>query len=50
MFPLPIISWQVAHRDRRTEEEVATNMKLSITFSFFEIQTPDVAWEFIWTV
>ena len=40
----------VAHRDGGTHEEVGTKMKLSITFSFFEIQTPDVAWEFIQTV
>ena len=28
----------------------APNTKLSITHSFFELQTPDFAWKFIWTV
>ena len=26
------------------------NTKLSITQSFFELQTPDFAWKFVWTV
>ena len=26
------------------------NTKLSITRSFFELDTPDFAWKFVWTV
>ena len=26
------------------------NIKLSITISFFELQSPDFAWKFVWTV
>ena len=28
----------------------APNTKLSITRSFFELQSPDFAWKFVWTV
>ena len=28
----------------------APNTKLSITHSFFELQSPDFAWKFVWTV
>ena len=28
----------------------APNTKLSITHSFLELQSPDFAWKFIWTV
>ena len=27
---------------------VGPNIKLSITHSFFELQTPDFAWKFVW--
>ena len=29
---------------------MAENTKLSITRSFFELETPDFAWKFVWTV
>ena len=29
---------------------MAENTKLSITHSFFELETPDFAWKFVWTV
>ena len=29
---------------------MAENTKLSITRSFFEVETPDFAWKFVWTV
>ena len=29
---------------------MAPNTKLSITHSFFELQSPDFAWKFVWTV
>ncbi len=28
----------------------APNTKLSITHSFFELQSPDFVWKFVWTV
>ena len=28
---------------------MAENTKLSITRSFFEVETPDFAWKFVWT-
>ena len=41
------IGWsqQAAARDGATP-----NTKLSITHSFFELQTPDFAWKFVWIV
>ena len=29
---------------------MAENSKVSITHSFFELETPDFAWKFVWTV
>ena len=29
---------------------MAENTKVSITHSFFELETPDFAWKFVWTV
>ena len=38
------VGWSQARRRQ------APNTKLSITRSFFELQSPDFAWKFIWTV
>ena len=35
---------------RRRRSGTTKNTKLSITRSFFELETPDFAWKFVWTV
>ena len=52
---LAYINWGEAHSSIRSLVTRGTarngrgqNTKLSITHSFFELQTPDFAWKFVW--
>ena len=54
-----VLSWREARSsicrlvtgtEEAQEAPPAPNTKLSITHSFFELQSPDFAWKFVWTV
>merc|ERR1712105_537895 len=46
---LPYLEAFKHNRDRR-RRGTAEITKLSITHSFFELETPDLAWKFVWTI
>ena len=44
------VGWSQEARNGRVRNGTAPNIKLSITRSFFELQSPDFAWKYVWTV
>ena len=44
------LSGRLKHKRDPRRSETAENTKLRIMRSFFELETPDLAWKFIWTV